>query len=1293
LFFSQVVDFIKQLQKSYPKNLPVVAQRQQIVEAIRKYPVVVIAGDTGSGKTTQLPKMCLEAGQGKKMKIGCTQPRRIAAVSVAARVAEELGGLGYLAGYKIRFRDQTSAGTRIKFMTDGILLAEAQRDRNLSAYDTIIIDEAHERSLNIDFLLGIFSRLRQRRHDLKIIITSATIDTAKFAKAFANAPVIEVSGRTYPVEYRYLADGDEDDQDDSYVEKAVSAVNQICSEEDPGDILVFMPTERDIRESIDLITKGFASGAIGRHGERPVILPLFGRLSGGDQGRVFRRSGGEYRKIVVATNVAETSVTVPGIRYVVDTGLARISSYNVRARTTKLPVTSVSRASCDQRAGRCGRIGPGICFRLYSEENYNNRTEFTRPEILRSNLAEVILRMLSLQLGAPSAFPFVDSPSPRAIKDGFNLLQELGAIAGQGNKLTSRGRLMARLPLDPRISRMIIEARNNNCLREVVIIAAALSIQDPRIRPAEKAADADEAHGRFKSPISDFLTFLHLWDRYQALIAQTGSTSRFRKFCKSHYLSFQRMREWRDIHKQIWSVLAEQASGSGKGGKKQHPFHKSSCLAVTAVNARRQGAKEDDDLPGRDYEKTGYEAVHKSLLSGNLRNIGLRKDKNIYQGGHSKELMVFPGSGQFGRSSQWIMAAELVETSRLYARTVALIKPEWIEPVAGSLCRSSYSEPRWQKKQGQVVATEKVTLFGLIIVPGRLVGYGRIKPDEARHIFIQSALVEGELGGRLPRFLRKNRKLIRELTELEERMRRRDIMVDDHVIFQFYDHHLTPEVCSRATLNQFLKKNNSHDLLCLKQEDLVREVPVASELEDFPRHLMVKGVELSLSYNFKPGSDKDGVTVFIPLDQLSLFSGDEFQWLVPGLLAEKLASLLKGLPKTFRRQLIPVARTADELLPQLKPYEGSLYSQLAALLHRHYRMRLERSNWSEQKLADHLRMRFVLVDEKGRKVAVSRNFVDLLKAKRPEVGGGELDRLRGEHERQGISTWDFAELPDRVAVSDEKGRISGYAWPGLIAGPDHKVAIRLYPSREKSRQASIKGLTLLYRLQFARQWKGLKKDLAIPRAHWALYQGLASHEEFNADLLDFILAEIFAVDDGLIPDQAKFDDLVGQAKAKGLYLLGRDIRDRVISLLQERLAVLDFIRIQEEKGLTRLIADGFRQQVMDLVPIRFLQNLTGNELRHIPRYLKAIKIRLERRQHNPAKDLAREQEFLPFQENLAQALKHEVVTLQQKELLAEYQMMVQEFSVSLFAQELRTAIPVSAKRLRLKWRELQDALA
>lgn len=1047
-------------QFNYPPELPVSAVREEIVQAIRENQVIIIAGDTGSGKSTQLPKMCLEAGCGADKMIGCTQPRRLAATSVSARVAEEIGEFGKeIVGCKIRFSDRTTKDTRIKFMTDGILLAEARRDRELKAYDTIIIDEAHERSLNIDFLLGILRRLIKKRSRLKVIVTSATIDTDKFAKAFADAPVINVAGRTYPVETLYHPP-EEDDDEGSYIEHAVSAVTDLHRRKMDGDVLVFMPTEHDVRETVDSMNKALANGPDIKR--EVTVLPLFGRLSGKDQNRIFRPVKG--CKIVVATNVAETSITVPGIRYVVDSGLARISIYNAKARTKKLPIRPVSRASADQRRGRCGRTGPGICIRLFSEEDYLVRDEFTRPEIQRSDLAEVVLRMLSLKLGDPASFPFIDPPSGRAMSDGFNHLLELGAIRMKGGdrrsaRLTGRGKMMAKLPLDPRISRMILEASDMNCIREVAVIAAALAIPDPRVRPAEREKEADAAHEKFVQRGSDFLSYLAIWDESEKL----PSRNKMSKFCRQNYLSWQRMREWRDIHTQLVNLL-----------KREKGF---------SINSRA----------------ASFEAVHQSILSGSLRNIALRKERNFYQGGQDGEVMVFPGSSLFNKAGKWIMAAELVETSRLYARCVATIKPEWIEPLARHLCRYNWSDPHWEKKRGQVVAFENVTLFGLLIGAKRKVNYGPIKTGDSRQIFIQEALVDGELGGRFM-FHDNNMALAGKLLELEDRVRERDIIADDWTIFSFYEERIPEYVYDRASLKRFLKKSGNDIFLRMREEDILKNEPGDEKLAEFPDEIEMGGFSLKLTYRFEPGAEDDGISVHIPVELVSHVEPGKMEWLVPGMFHDKLVLLMKALPKSLRRELIPVPDTAKKVAAALTFGKGHFYGELREVINKLYRIDIERHNWKLDNIPDHLRARYCLVDNKGKVIKASRDFGDI--AVVPTDGGGSsaasdaIDVLKKRYERKDIKEWDFTELPERIALKDKQGRLQGFVWPAIEDNGRGRVNVRLCSSKEESRKLTRKGLLNLYR-PFFNNFKGVKKDFVIGKENWALFEGLPGRVEFN----------------------------------------------------------------------------------------------------------------------------------------------------------------------------------------------------
>ncbi len=1241
------------LSNKYDDALPINNERERIIRTIQQNQVVIIAGATGSGKTTQIPKMCLEAGFGQKKMIGCTQPRRIAATSIAERVGQELGLAADLVGFKIRFGSNLTHKTRIKFMTDGILLAEAQGDRLLRAYDVIIIDEAHERSLNIDFLLGLLQDIIKKRPDLKVIITSATIDTLKFARVFHNAPIIEVSGRTYPVEIRYVDDGDSDD----YVENAVAATLSLLRHDGPGDVLVFMPTEYDIRECVSLFEKRQRNGGIAAHYE---VLPLFGRLAGKAQNRVFRKSA--HEKIIVATNVAETSLTVPGIKYVVDTGLARIMSYNARAKTTKIPVTRISRASCDQRAGRCGRIAPGICLRLFSADDYKDRSEYTLPEILRSNLAEVILRMIHLGLGDPAAFPFVDPPKAASIQDGYKLLTELQAIRGD-KRLTKSGRMMARLPLDPRLSRMILTARTENCLTEMVIVAAALSVQDPRVRPPDKQQQADEAHGTFRSSSSDFETYLKLWKKYHEVAGAKGSQSRARKFCKTHFLAFQRMREWQDIHRQIAQILKDE------GGHKK---------------AGIRFVKNEQPAP--------LPALHRAILSGNLRHIGMRKDKNIYLGAQQKELMVFPGSCVFGKAAGWIMAGELVETSRLYGRNVANIKPEWIEPLARHLCRKHYSEPNWRKKQGYVTVKEQVSLFGLVIVAGRFVNLGPINPAEARQIFIQAALVEGNLGGKYS-FLEKNMDLLARLEELEHRTRKRGVLVDDVQLFDFYDRCIPADVYDRGSLNRHIKQQGD-DAMCMAEGDVLRQLPDEQVMADFPSSIGCGDLTFKLKYCFDPGKKRDGIGVVIPKSLATHAHSDLFDWLVPGLLPEKIVALLRGLPKSIRRNLVPIPQAAEKLMAHLVPYQANLFRQLEEAIGKEFRLRVAPAMWKPENLPPHLQMRYELIGENTDLVSRKKAILhgdhggDVLRSQ-------ELMDVRRKYEQQNISHACFTSLPRRIPVHDKEGNLAGFAYPGLDVDKSGSVQLVIYTDLEKCHARTTKGLLALYRSHFVKRLSPFKKDFALPRSHWALYEGLAGHDEINQHIFTYILLEIFKCKAGIIPDAGQFESVVKEVKEQGVYVLGSPILAQIVSLLQERRSTLDAIAAIERQGAGKAMgisADTcleFREAVGRFFPPHFLAGMDLERLVNIPRYLKGMVLRLERMLHDPAKDRKKMQEVLPFMKDLAEGQQGMALSPEAKAGLYEFSDMLEEFKISIFAQELKTRYPISAKRLHKKWQEIR----
>jgi ATP-dependent helicase HrpA len=916
---------------TFAEALPITSRAKEIIRLIEENPVVIVAGETGCGKSTQIPKMCLEAGRGVAGKIGCTQPRRIAAITIAHRIAHEMGeDIGLSVGYKIRFRDRTGPHAFIKIMTDGMLLAETQADRMLYEYDTLIIDEAHERTLNIDFMLGILKTLLPTRPELKVIIASATLDTEKFSAAFGGAPVVQVKGRLYPIDVEYLpVDPALEEQGEiTYVDMALQSVDSLRLKKRSGDILIFMPTEEDILETCERLR--------GRRYPETEVLPLFARLPASEQGRVYSVKGD---KIVVATNVAETSLTIPGIRYVIDTGLARIPRYLPRTRTTSLAVGPISRSSAEQRKGRCGRVQQGVCIRLYSEEDLDSRPLFTPPEIQRSNLAEVILRMLSLRLGNPALFPFLDPPGHRSIKDGFDVLMELGAVIrkGQDYELTTKGKLMARVPQDPRISRMVIEASREGCLEETAVIAAALSIQDPRERPVEKALQADQVHAPFKDPDSDFLTLLKIWNRYHREWESLKTQNKMRKFCKEHFLSYARMREWVHTHEQITAILREQR-----------------------IVDRRQG---DDAL---------YDRIHRSVLSGFLSNIAVRKEKNTYLAARGREVMLFPGSTLFNKAPVWIVAAEIVKTSRLFARTAARIHPEWLESLGGDLCRSTYSDPRWDRNRGEVRAYEQVSLFGLPIVTKRPVSYGPIDPEESHRIFVDFALVEGDMKNPPP-FLMHNREVVAKISDMEDKLRRRDILVGDLALFEFYSERLKG-VSDISSLGKIIKEKGDDGFLRLKEDDLMLYRPDEAELAQYPDRFNAGGRTYPCVYAFAPGRDEDGLTVKIPSGLISKIPAESLDWGVPGLLKEKVTDMIKGLPKRYRKQLVPVSRTVDEILQGMEQSEKSLINTLCAFVYRRYGVDIPSSVWAGVEVPNHLKVRIAVVDHAGKELEFGREI-------------------------------------------------------------------------------------------------------------------------------------------------------------------------------------------------------------------------------------------------------------------------------------------------------------------------------
>jgi ATP-dependent helicase HrpA len=1254
-------------------HLPITDAKAAIIDSIRNHPVTIIAGETGSGKTTQLPKFCLAAGRGIDGKIACTQPRRIAATTVAARIAEELGEeLGRSVGYKIRFQDKTDVDAYIKVVTDGILLAETQGDPWLNDYDTIIVDEAHERSLNIDFVLGILKQLIRRRNNLKLIITSATIDTEKFSRAFDDAPVIEVSGRLYPVETRYFfPDADPEEKEDrTGVELAGQAIDQLVRRHARGDILVFMPTEQDIRETCETLE--------GRRYARTVILPLFARLSAGEQKRVFANTAA--RKIIVATNVAETSITIPGIKYVVDTGLARISQYLPRSRTTSLPIVPVSRSSADQRKGRCGRVENGVCIRLYPEEDYLNRPLFTQPEILRSNLAEVILRMIALKLGDIADFPFIDRPAEKSIRDGFNLLEELGAIRRRrtnrqgdtGYQLTENGRIMARLPVDPRLSRMLIEARKEGCLDQVLIIAAALSIQDVRERPLDKEAQADQAHRRFVDPLSDFITLLNIWQAIHDRGSGPRSMNELKKFCRKQFLSFRRIREWRDIHGQIMAALREQRFGplNGKG--------KTTAQPVRAIS----GQADDGSFHPL------YGAIHRAIVSGFLSNIAMQKEKVFYRAAKEREVMLFPGSGLFRNPGNWIVAAEMVETSRLFARQAAVVDVAWLEPLGGDLCRASWSDPHWERNRGEVVAREQVTLFGLPIVQDRRVAFARIDPEKAADLFIRGALVEGDVKQPLG-FLRHNAAMVEEVRGLEDRIRRRDILVDDEVLVDFYKQRL-PGVFDIRTLNHLIRKKGGDRFLRLDRELLLRYAPGEQELDQFPRQVDLGHRVLDCEYAFEPGAEADGITVTVPEAMTGEVPRQQLDWLVPGLLAEKITALIKGLPKMHRIKLVPVAETVETLIREMPRGRENLPTALSRFLFERMQVDIPAAAWPVEDLPDHLKMRLAITDAKGRVVAAGRDEQLLDRApSTPSMPAG-MQALTKQWERDGITQWDWGDLPEVLNADDRKGT-SWRLYPRLETDGDG-IRIRLFTDLQAAEAAHVKGVAALLSGHFGEDLKFLRKNLKLPallkrQAHY--FGGMAALEN---QLFQRVTRGLFEKN---LLTAAEYQAHVEALHARRIHQCGQDLREAVIAVIEAyheaRCRILDL----EKKRIAAPMVHQFLQTLNDeltrLVPDNFILLYDRQRLSHLVRYLKTVTVRVQRGFTDLEKDQSRQSQVAPFIETLNRMLQSldSATSAEKRAAVEAFFWMIEEFKVSLFAQEVGTDGPISVKRLNKQIGEIE----
>lgn len=1220
---------------TYPENLPVSQKKQDIFTAIRDNQVVIVAGETGSGKTTQLPKICMELGRGIKGLIGHTQPRRLAARTVAGRIAEELQSEpGSTVGYKVRFTDSVSENTRVKLMTDGILLAEIQQDRLLLQYDTLIIDEAHERSLNIDFLLGYLRELLPKRPDLKVIITSATIDPQRFSRHFNNAPIIEVSGRTYPVEVRYrpLVE-DNEDTDRDQLQAIFDAVDEL-GRESPGDILIFMSGEREIRDTADALNKlGLP------HTE---IVPLYARLSNSEQNRVFQSHAG--RRIVLATNVAETSLTVPGIRYVIDPGTARISRYSYRTKVQRLPIEPISQASANQRKGRCGRVSEGICIRLYSEADFLSRPAFTDPEILRTNLASVILQMTALGLGDIQAFPFVEAPDKRNIQDGVRLLEELGAIHTDEQqtayKLTSSGRLLAQLPVDPRLAKMVLEAQRFGCVREVMIIASALSIQDPRERPMDKQQASAEKHQRFQDKESDFLSWVNLWN-YLGEQQKLLSANQFRRQCKQDYLNYLRVREWQDIYTQLRQVVREQG---------------------LPVNS----------------EPADFRGLHCALLTGLLSHIGQKDtDKQEYTGARNARFAIFPGSGLFKKPPKWTVVAELVETSRLWGRIAARIDPEWIEPLAQHLIKRSYSEPHWEKAQGAVMATEKVTLYGLPIVTARKVNYSQIDPVLSRELFIRHALVEGDWQTRHA-FLRDNLKLLTEVEDLEHKSRRRDILVDDETLFAFYDRRIAPEVVSARHFDSWWRavSRDTPDLLNFEKSMLIKEGAEQVSTLDYPNVWHQDALKLRLSYQFEPGADADGVTVHIPLPVLNQVEETAFEWQIPGVRRELIIALIKSLPKPIRRGLVPAPNYAEAFLSRATPFALPLLESLEREFRRMTGNTIDRDDWRWEAVPDHLKMTFRVVDEHHKKLAEGKNLGELKAALKEKIQHTLSAVADDGIEQSGLHIWSFGQLPE--SYEQKRGGYRMKAFPALVDEKE-SVGIRLFDNPLEQQQAMWQGLRRLLLLNIPSPVKYLHEKLPNKAKLGLYFNPYGKVLELIDDCIACGVDKLIADAGGPVWSEAGFARLHEKVRA--------ELNETVVEIARQVEQILTCVfsinkRLKGRVDMTMALGlSDVKAQMSGLVYRGFVTRNGFNHLADTLRYLQAIEKRLDKMATDPHRDRAQMLKVENVQKVWQQWLNKLPPARREQDEVKAVRWMIEELRVSYFAQQLGTPYPVSDKRI------------
>ena len=1236
----------------FPAELPVSERWQDIAEAIRVHQVVVLCGATGSGKSTQLPKICLALGRGVSGRIGHTQPRRLAARSLSHRLAQETGqDLGGLVGYKVRFHDRVRPETRVKLMTDGILLAEIQRDRMLLEYDTLILDEAHERSLNIDFLLGYLKQLLPRRRDLKLIITSATIDPQRFSRHFGDAPVLEVSGRTYPVEVRYRPPAEEavGERDVAMQASILAAVDEL-SKDGRGDILVFLSGEREIRETAEALRKHKLSGT--------EVLPLYARLGPADQAKVFQSHGA--RRILLATNVAETSLTVPGIHYVIDPGFARVSRYSHRSKVQRLPVEAVSQASAEQRKGRCGRVAAGICIRLYSEENFAARREFTEPEILRTNLAAVILHMRVLGFGDIEDFPFLETPDPRLVADGYRLLTELGAV-DRDRAVTPLGRQLARLPVDPRIGRMLLAAADGPCLPEVLVIAAALGVQDPRERPLDQRQAADEIHATFHHPDSDFLGLLNLWRFLQERRAHL-SRNQFQKMCRQHFLSWNRVVEWEDTHQQLQALLHEQFPQRAK-----------------------------DPPLAAEVSELAYETIHRALLTGLLSHVGLR-DERDYQGVRSARFWIHPSSGLFEGGPKWVMAAERVQTSKDYGRTLARIQPQWIESAAAHLLSRAYSDPHWQADTAQVAAFEKVTLFGLVLVPRRRVNYGPINPVEARALFIRGALVDRDYSSRAP-FFRHNRELIEYVEHLEAKSRRQDLLVDPEAIYDFYDQRIPPGIYCGPDFEQWLRRESGKNpkLLHLRIGDVLRQGAEDPSGGRFPDFLTVGGTELPLEYHFDPGHRADGVTLVVPLALVNQVPAARCEWLVPGLLEELVTALLRGLPKTLRKALVPIPDTVARVLPRLVPCDRPLVQVLGQALRDLTGQAVPEDVWDLDAVPEHLRMRFRVLDDAGQELGAGRDFPQLRREHGRQGQAQFAQRPALDLERDGLRRWDFGPLPEILTL--ERGGIRVQGYPALVDRGD-SVAVRVLDAPESAQLAHRAGLRRLLMLTLPAETRQLRKGLSS-LGPLRLAYALAAPAPVTPDgpppdladeLVALILDRAFIGDQPGARDPATFEARITAGKPQ-LWALTQALQKLIAEILAAHQRIRTRLDSLTQAHWAPSVAD-MGEQLQGLIFRGFPLQVPFEILGRYPRYLRALETRLERLPSGGGRDRERLQEMAGLLADWRDRDAKARSAGRRDPRLEEIRWQLEELRISLFAQPQPTSQPVSVRRIAKRWLEL-----